>query len=1010
VNAGVTRRLVSLRIPHAMTALMLTTLAAGQPAAAIAVTSTCSVNPVDAGEAFSGAIVNGQLFQWGRNYEGQLGLGYVSASVPSPTMVSSNTGLSTATGIWSGNLTGFAVDPSGKAWGWGDNSNSQRGNAGGASSPQPILGPTNVVSIGAGLDHTIAATAGGSVWGWGQADSGQLGPLATVQTSPVLLTGLSNVTKVAAGSGFSLALTSNGTVYGTGRNNSGQLGLGSGVLAVHSFQLIPGLSGVIEISAGRSADTEFTAVVDQNGHVFEFGSNFDGQMGNGSHSSTPQFTPIQVAGIDSVVSVATGYGHVLALKRDGTIWAWGSNAFGQLGDGTRTDVPTPAPVSFPAGVSLVAVAAGLSHSMALDSTGGLWAWGHNGAGEIGTGSASQPVTVPILINLGPIAPRCAPPPTAASYLPSVNGYAFQNPAHPTGPSYDQMALYYPDSHDRIYYPFTHIPTVIGFFGFYQGLFLPFYVGYPFLGGGGLCYGMATSDQFLYNKFPNKSAVQLYPNLGAPYPDAASPSPSDPTIEAFIDRYHSRQLAAAGALESIASWQNAARNGNRAAMNEIATAVAGGKTEWVGLGPNPALLTSNPLKFVDYFNKSHAVLAYSVDKSSEQIKVYDPSDQGNDSALIQIVDTPGNPGGGIELRDHNGGPNGAWYGGGPFGGNDWGQPGDWVLMPLPEGAFTEESLLFPLEDNRHWLLDVGRPIGWIDGGIVPTLGGIPVFRILDARTPDHTSIEMLPSEAGLAGTITAIGPGARTSEITGSHVAQTTQTDAGAAGTTHQVSISSNASRVTLSNASSVQQYTAMLGADFLPSYGRMMTVSEAVLAPGGTLEISANPTYSSLSLAGSSTSQAGLLLEQFGQGASSARVTVTIPGGDAQGTVFVADWTSLATSLIFEVVTTADGHVTVTLLQDNATQRQQLVSRLLQDMHTSINQVANDGLRNSLQAKLDNAAKQISNGNPSAAADVLDALALEVAAQAGKAIPADLAASLIASLRETIGLLRASSA
>jgi hypothetical protein len=155
--------------------------------------------------------------------------------------------------------------------------------------------------------------------------------------------------------------------------------------------------------------------------------------------------------------------------------------------------------------------------------------------------------------------------------------------------------------------------------------------------------------------------------------------------------------------------------------------------------------------------------------------------------------------------------------------------------------------------------------------------------------------------------------------------------------------------------------------------------------------------------------QANLVLDQAGVGAGSASVTVTIPGAGGSGIVHVADWTGLGQSLIYEVITQSDGTITVLVLQDNPGQRQQLTDQLLQSIQAAIGNIADAGVRNSLQAKLDNASNQVGKGNVRTAANVLDALVHELAAQTGKAVPTDLAAVLTSSVSELIGLLRASS-
>ena len=100
-----------------------------------------------------------------------------------------------------------------------------------------------------------------------------------------------------------------------------------------------------------------------------------------------RLTPVPVSGLTGVVAIAAGGYHSLALKSDGTVWAWGCNDCGQLGDGSTTNRLTPVPVSGLTGV--VAIAGGDYHSLALKSDGTVWAWGYNGYGQLGDGTHDE---------------------------------------------------------------------------------------------------------------------------------------------------------------------------------------------------------------------------------------------------------------------------------------------------------------------------------------------------------------------------------------------------------------------------------------------------------------------------------------------------------------------------------------------------------------------------------------------------------------------------------------------
>ena len=113
--------------------------------------------------------------------------------------------------------------------------------------------------------------------------------------------------------------------------------------------------------------------VKKDGTVWAWGDNYFGQLGDGT--TQRRDTPVKVSGLAGVAAVAAGSGHSLAVKKDGTVWAWGSNVSGELGDGTTQNRRTPVPVS---GLTdVVAVAAGYHHSLALKSDGSVWMWGYN---------------------------------------------------------------------------------------------------------------------------------------------------------------------------------------------------------------------------------------------------------------------------------------------------------------------------------------------------------------------------------------------------------------------------------------------------------------------------------------------------------------------------------------------------------------------------------------------------------------------------------------------------------
>jgi alpha-tubulin suppressor-like RCC1 family protein len=234
----------------------------------------------------------------------------------------------------------------------------------------------------------------GRVWAWGSNQYEQLGNTSTSDSlTPVPVAGISGALTVAAGEGHSLALINNGTVASWGWNAFGQLGIGfiGGEIAFPRTVGDPSnpLSGVLAISAGARHSLALLA----DGTVRAWGWNAYGQLGDGTKIDSR--IPVPVFGVSGAIAIAGGYAHSLALLADGTVRAWGSNAFGQLGNGTTVDSRVPIPVL---GLSrVVAIAAGAYHSLALLSDGTVRAWGRNDQGQLGSGTTSPFRAIPLLV-------------------------------------------------------------------------------------------------------------------------------------------------------------------------------------------------------------------------------------------------------------------------------------------------------------------------------------------------------------------------------------------------------------------------------------------------------------------------------------------------------------------------------------------------------------------------------------------------------------------------------------
>jgi alpha-tubulin suppressor-like RCC1 family protein len=209
------------------------------------------------------------------------------------------------------------------------------------------------------------------------------------------------VVSVAAAGAETCVLVAGGTVACWGLNDLGQLGDGSTSGPEQCFDIgpcstTPGVvSGVSGATAVATNGSEACAVL-SSGAVECWGSNAFGELGNttvATASGNPvSSVPIMVAGLTQATAVAAATNYVCALLVDGTAQCWGSNASGQLGNGSTTDSTTPVPVSVVTGAA--AIAAGGAHSCALMTDGTVACWGANGAGELGLGTSSGPQTCP----------------------------------------------------------------------------------------------------------------------------------------------------------------------------------------------------------------------------------------------------------------------------------------------------------------------------------------------------------------------------------------------------------------------------------------------------------------------------------------------------------------------------------------------------------------------------------------------------------------------------------------
>lgn len=443
-------------------------LASGQFAYA-PVPGLSSVTAVAQGHGFSLALkLDGTVWAWGKNNLGQLGNGTTIDSA-TPVQVP---GLSDITAISAHGIfnSAYAVARDGTLWAWGPDVNDLGLGAAAATAVTPIR-PTRVAlpapaaSIAMGPGYALALTRDGRLWGWGAC---AVVPCATgtlLAFSPLEITSPKNVVGLSAGFEAALLRTADGAVYGLGSDLHGQFGDGqpinvptpaavadlsrvvsmsaiftanlavlddgtlwtwgfessggfltsvprqltaiSNVAAVSGPALLlrdgtaglitnvpiglftpaPGLNGVVAVAASPSAGGSlFALALKADGSVWAWGSNRDFGLGVGA-SVTQSDVPLQVPGLPKIASIAVGPSMAAAIDTTGAVWTWGQNESGQLGDGTTLSRPIPTRIGGLSNASRIAL--GSSHAVAATTDGHLWSWGSNASGKLGDGTRTN---------------------------------------------------------------------------------------------------------------------------------------------------------------------------------------------------------------------------------------------------------------------------------------------------------------------------------------------------------------------------------------------------------------------------------------------------------------------------------------------------------------------------------------------------------------------------------------------------------------------------------------------
>jgi alpha-tubulin suppressor-like RCC1 family protein len=355
---------------------------------------------------------DGTVWTWGINGFGKLGIGDtnpIRMNVPVEVHGVGNIGyMNSVKAIMGCEMHNVALRADGTVWSWGWNSFGQLGDGTTNDAWAPVqtgltaVPPlTSVVKLGGRPYFTLAVKSDGTVWAWGMNRYGQMGngtvnPLGGPQvTVPVLVSNslpggpINNPVQVTCGYQFGAALTTNGTVWTWGGGAHGELGQGSSINSSYYPAQVPGLTNITSISAGW-----FHIVgVKSDGTVWAWGNNSNGELGDGT--TVNRWNAIQVLNVSNAIAASGGDSHSSALTSDGAIWKWGLNDLGELGNGTTNTSANPYPAKILTDTfgnpftNVVMMAARDYHNIAVKADGSVWMWGANDQGQCGVGNTND---------------------------------------------------------------------------------------------------------------------------------------------------------------------------------------------------------------------------------------------------------------------------------------------------------------------------------------------------------------------------------------------------------------------------------------------------------------------------------------------------------------------------------------------------------------------------------------------------------------------------------------------